>query len=342
MTIRATRAAEATLVDLLDRRREGHSLEAPFYISEAIFETDVREIFGGHWIFVGTSAEVREPGDFFTVTVGPWSVIILRDDDEQVRALHNVCRHRGARVLIEERGSVGNIVCGYHKWTYATDGSLLHAESQAPDFDPSCFALKQVHIRDIGGLIFICLAEDPPADIDEVADIITPYLAPHQLGRTKVAAQVDVIEPGNWKLVIENNRECYHCDGHPELIAAYFPIFGYGEADITPRLRPVVERYERAKADLQEACRVRQMPTDLHEDVVDRPTGFRIERSPLDLAGESHSADGTAVSRRLLGDLTTPRLGDLSLHVQPNAWFHFLADHAVTFSVIPLSAGETL
>ncbi|WP_406729318.1 Rieske 2Fe-2S domain-containing protein [Streptomyces sp. GD-15H] len=63
-----------------------------------------------------------------------------RHGDEEVWAFHNVCRHRGARILDEERGSVGNIVCGYHHWTYGVDGTLIHAESQAPGFDPSCLA----------------------------------------------------------------------------------------------------------------------------------------------------------------------------------------------------------
>jgi Rieske 2Fe-2S family protein len=330
------------LDELLARREPGHSLEAAFYTSQDIFDIDVRRVFAQHWIFAGTAAEIREPGDFFTVSVGPWSVIVLRDDDEQVRALHNVCRHRGARVLTEPRGSVGNIVCGYHRWTYATDGSLLHAESQPRDFDPSCFGLKQVHVRDIAGLIFICLSEEPPSDLDEVAEVITPYLIPHQLERTKVAAQVDIVEQGNWKLVMENNRECYHCDGHPELIASLFPLFGYAEDDITPRLRPVLERYERAKAEMQDSCRAVQLPTEVREELDNRPTGYRVERMPLDLAGESYGAGGARLCQKLLGDLTTARLGDLSLHMQPNSWFHFLADHAVTFSVIPLSAGETL
>lgn len=329
------------LSDLLARRRPGHSLETPFYTSEALHELDVREIFGRHWVFVGTVAEIREPGDYFTIEIGPWSVIVLRDDDEQVRALHNVCRHRGARVLTEPSGSVGNIVCGYHKWTYATDGALLHAESTPPGFDASCFGLRPVHVRDIAGLIFVCLAEQPPADIDEVTQAISPYLEPHQLHRTKVAAQIDIVEQGNWKLVMENNRECYHCDEHPELIAAYFPLFGYTEDDVTPRLRPVFERYRRADAALQQACRLGQMPMEVRDEAGCRTTGFRVERAPLDHAGESFGAGGQALCQKLLGDFTTPALGDLSLHLQPNFWSHFMADHAVTFSVVPISAEQT-
>lgn len=102
-------------------------------------------------------------------------MIVIRDDDFALRAFRNVCRHRGARLLTEERGSVGNIVCGYHQWTYAQDGSLLHAKDQPADFDKNCFGLRKVEIRSEGGLIFICLAQDPPTDFDEVRARIEPY-----------------------------------------------------------------------------------------------------------------------------------------------------------------------
>ena len=179
--------------------------------------------------------------------VGRHSVIIVRDDDERVRAFRNVCRHRGSRILDEERGSVGNLVCPYHHWTYSVDGCLLHAENQPPTLDRGRFGLKPVHVRSVGGLVFICLADEPPADFDDVAARLEPYLAPYGLRQAKVAHQVDVIEDGNWKLVMENNRECYHCDGHPELVSAYFPLHGYTADDVPPRLRRVWERYDKAR-----------------------------------------------------------------------------------------------
>jgi glycine betaine monooxygenase A len=329
-------------VDLIDRRAVGHSLEAPFYTSPEFFDLDIAAIFAEHWIFVANDAELPEPGDYVNVTFGSYSIIIVRDDDENLRSFHNVCRHRGARVLMEERGSVGNIVCGYHKWTYGTDGTLLHAPSQAPGFDPSCFGLKPVHVRSVGGLIFICLAEQPPNDFDDVAARIEPYLLPHQLRKAKVAAQIDIVEDGNWKLVMENNRECYHCDGHPELLRSYFPTYGYAEEDIPPQLRPAHERYLRVGAELRETCQSLGLPRETIEELDNRATGFRIERDPLDLAGESFTADGKIASRRLLGDLPTPRLGHLALHLQPNSWFHVVSDHAITFTLFPIAADRTL
>ncbi|MDN5762394.1 MAG: aromatic ring-hydroxylating dioxygenase subunit alpha [Microlunatus sp.] len=344
MTTLADPSAEPrATADLIARRVPGYSLEAPFYTSPELFDLDLSAVFARSWLFAALDAEIPEPGDYTTVDVGPYSVILVRDDDEVVRALHNVCRHRGSRLLNDPAGSVGNIVCGYHQWTYATDGSLLHAGQQRPEFCKSDLGLKPVHVREVSGLIFISLAEQPPADFDDVAARITPYLVPHQLRRTKVAARVDIIEEANWKLVMENNRECYHCDaGHPELICTFFPTYGYPEDEIPARLRPAHERYRQAEAELEARCTERGMPFAPIEELDNRPSGFRIQREALDAAGESYTLDGKVASTRLLGDFDHARLGRLSLHIQPNAWFHFLSDHAVTFSVVPLAPDRTL
>ena len=81
---------------------------------------------------------------------------------------------------------------------------------------------------------------------------ITPYLAPHALDRTKVAAQVDLVEDANWKITMENNRECYHCDGHPELVCTFFPTWGLEDHQVPPRLRAAHDRYLAAEDDLAE------------------------------------------------------------------------------------------
>lgn len=335
-------AEKARIWSAVARRVAGRSLEGPFYTDRDFFDLDIAAVFARQWIFVAVEAELPEPGDYATVEVGPYSVIVLRDDEEELRAFHNVCRHRGARILEAGNGSVGNLVCGYHKWTYGTDGALRHAPSQPPGFDRGCFGLKAVHVRSVGGLVFVCLAEEPPADFAEVAARVEPYLLPHQLRRAKVAARTDLVEDGNWKLVMENNRECYHCDGHPELLRSFFPTYGYTEENLPARLRPAHERYLRADAELRETYERLGLPYALIEELDGRTTGFRIQRDALDLAGESFTPDGTAACRRLLGDLPTPRLGHLALHLQPNSWFHVLGDHAITFSVLPIAPDRTL
>ena len=243
---------------------------------------------------------MREPGDFFTVDVGPYSVIVLRDDDEDVRALHNVCRHRGSRLLTDRAGSIGNIVCGYHQWTYATDGSLLHAGDQAPGFDKSCFGLRPVHLRVVDGLLFISLANDPPDDFDQMATAVSPYVQPYQLRRTKVAAQVDLVEAANWKLVMENNRECYHCEaGHPELMQTFFPTYGYEPDQIPARLRPAHERYLQAEAALGDGLRAAWSP-------VRRDRRARHPRQRLPDPARTARRCGGVLHRRRNGSFAPP------------------------------------
>lgn len=335
-------AYDLDVATLAARREPGLSLEAPFYTSEEIYQADLAAVFAKQWIFVGSEAEIPDEGDYVTVNLGTYSVIIVRDDDGEVRALHNVCRHRGARILNDASGSVGNLVCGYHHWTYATDGRLRHAAAHGKNFDATCFGLKKVALKVASGLIFICLADEPPEDFTSAADVISPYIEPHDLSRTKVAVQLDLIEDGNWKLVMENNRECYHCDGHPELACSLFPTFGYGNSEIPAHLQPAHDRYLLAQAALEAKCEELGLPYIAIEELKTRVAGFRIQREALDGAGESFSETGEAVSNKLLGDLEHPCLGRLSLHLQPNSWFHFLSDHAVTFAVFPLSAGRTL
>lgn len=330
------------IADLITDRIPGRSLPGDLYTTAEALELDLDAVFYRSWIFVAVEPEIPDAGDYVTVAIGRYSVIITRDDDEELRAFHNVCRHRGSRLIDDNAGSVGNIVCPYHQWTYNLEGELLHAESAPPEFDRSLFSLKRVALRNVAGLIFVCLADQPPADFDDYAAQVSPYLVPHQLPDTKIAAQIDIVENGNWKLVMENNRECTHCGGHPELLCSLFPVYGYSEADISPRLRPAWNRYLAAKAEFEEICSRNNLPWKANEQLDTRSTGFRIEREPLDMAGESFTVDGTLASQRLLGTFQEPRLGRLSMHVQPNAWFHFLSDHIVTFSVVPLTADSSL
>jgi len=137
--------------------KAGYSLEAPFYLSEEVFQADLETIWARHWIHVGVEADVPEPGDYTVVGFGRYSVIIVRAADRVVRAFHNVCRHRGARILNDERGSAAKLVCGYHRWTYDLSAPLVFAEHLAPGIDVSCLGLKPVHLHSLSGLLFICL-----------------------------------------------------------------------------------------------------------------------------------------------------------------------------------------
>lgn len=333
----------AEVADLVAGRVPGHSLATPFYASREVFDLDVDLIFGRHWIFVAAEAEIPEEGDYVTVDLDTESVIIVRDDDGGVNAFRNVCRHRGARLLDGRCGAVGNIVCPYHQWTYGTDGALRFAESQPATFDKSKFGLRAVNVKTMGGLIFVCFAEDAPDDFDEVAAIVEPYLLPFDLKNTKVAHQSSIIEDGNWKLTMENNRECHHCEAnHPELLGAYFPFHRFDESMVPARQRPMFERYQVACSALTEARNKIGFPLEMRRELDTRPTGFFLDHMPLMGDGASYGVDGKQLVTKLLGDITAPVFGDFHLHMQPNAWFHFLGDHATVFSVLPVAPDKTM
>jgi Rieske 2Fe-2S family protein len=147
---------------MIERRKKGHTLEAPFYASEEVHALDMDAIFRRHWIQVAVEPDVPEAGDYMTVELGNDSILIVRDDDMQIRAFHNVCRHRGARLCSSEKGSLGNIVCPYHSWTYNLNGDLMFAEHMGEQFDKCKHSLKKVHLENLAGLIFVCLAETSP------------------------------------------------------------------------------------------------------------------------------------------------------------------------------------
>jgi Rieske 2Fe-2S family protein len=332
--------SRAQIESLVARRRKGLTLEAPFYLSPEIFDLDVSLIFGRHWIFVASAAEIPEPGDYVTVAIGGNSVILVRDDDGAVRAWHNVCRHRGSRLLLDRKGITGNIVCPYHQWTYNTAGELIHAEIMKSCVGAGTHDLKPVALKNMAGLLYVCLAAAPPDDFDSMSAELTPYLAPHRIDRCKVAAQTETVEHGNWKLTIENNRECYHCGGHPELLCSLFHFFG--EYEIPESQQEDYARYLKTKAEMEGIWDESGLPWRPVEKLHGRPTGFRMERLALDGPGESYTMDASRACRKLVGGFTNARLGTLHLHTQPNAWFHFLGDHAVTFSTLPLAADRTL
>jgi Rieske 2Fe-2S family protein len=334
----------AQISSLVARRRPGYSLEAPFYTGDAVFDLDMEVIFGRHWVCVGVEPDLPEPGDCMTVDIGPHAVVVARDDDMNLTAFHNVCRHRGARLIHEPKTNVGNVVCRYHQWTYGLDGALIHAPHMAADFDHACHGLKHAHVRSLAGLLFICIADQPPADFDQMAADLTPYLAPHDLPNCKIAAEIELIEYGNWKLTMENNRECYHCAGsHPELTISLFAEgYGFAPDPGNAALAAETRRYDNLVAERQAYWAAHGLPAREIEHLADRITGYRTERLPLDGAGESQTRDTKVACRRLLGGFTDPRLGGLSVWTQPNSWHHFMSDHIVSFSAIPLDPGRTL
>lgn len=315
---------------LLGQYRPGFSLPGPFYTSDAMFQADLEHVFAAEWLFACNVAEISRPGDYLTLAIGPNSVIVLRDGDGRVQAWHNTCRHRGSRLCLDETGHTHRLVCPYHQWVYALDGGLLHARQMPPDFDASGYGLKPVATELLCGMVYISLA-DAPSDFAPFRRTVTPYLAPHMPDRTKVAHVETVVEHANWKLVIDNNRECYHCTGsHPELLAT---LVEAALPDAPEAVGRIAELFAR-KGAAWDALALPHLP-------VDGGNEFRCIRLPFNEGAVSMTLDGGPACRKLLGDLTERDLGSVRMFRVPNNWNHFLADHIIHFRVLPLGPDRT-
>jgi Rieske 2Fe-2S family protein len=191
----------------------GYTLTAPFYTDEALFAIDIEQIFRKEWLFVGHVGRIPNPGDYFTYQIGkdPW--IIVRAEDGSVKAVSNICRHKGSLICREGSGNVRKFVCPYHQWVYEKDGRLSHARLMPTDFNTEAFSLLTATVHATQGMIFVCLADDPPPFPEPNGAVLAPYDLPD----AKVAHIASYNVQANWKIILENFMECYHCGVvHPE------------------------------------------------------------------------------------------------------------------------------
>jgi Rieske 2Fe-2S family protein len=312
---------------LLEERRPGHSLPQPFYRDPDIFEFDLEAIHARSWIQAGMAIELPEPGATLSLLVGRTPVVIVRGRDGTLRGFHNSCRHRGAQICALGRSRRPRLVCPYHQWAYDLEGNLLHAPRMGEGFDPAEHGLRPVHVETVAGSVYVCIADEPP-DFAPFRDSLEPLLSPHALENAKLAHESTLLERANWKLVMENARECYHCAArHPELCLA-FPVKGRRGADYA----------EPAKA---ERFRERMGRAGLPVGPANGPW-WQAERFPLNDGAVSLSMDGRpAVAKRMVaaedGDV-----GSMRWALEPSSFAHAVGDSVFVFSAMPTAPEETL
>lgn len=325
--------ARNEMLGLLSGRDPNFSLEQKFYTDPDFYKLDLEAIFYRDWLFVGHDCELPKAGSYMTVQIGAYPVIILRDSQGAIRAFHNSCRHRGSRICAAEKGTTAKLVCPYHQWTYELDGRLLFARQVGPDFKPAEYGLKQVHCESVAGYIYICLADTAP-DFKTFRATVEPYLAPHNIKDAKVAFEMSIIEKGNWKLVWENNRECYHCAAnHPELCRTY------PEAPSATGVQGVMEDPE--INTLWKNCAAIGLPAKFH---IDEEGRYRITRIPLLRDAVSYTMSGKPAVKKPLDEKVAGQtnIGAMLLFNYPSTWNHLMADHAISFRVLPIGPEETM
>lgn len=331
MTTAAQLSPPRDVTALVERPAEGMGMTAAAYTADAVYAADLDAVFARNWLFAAHTADVRTPGAYRVIDVAGEQILVWRDRDGTVRAFYNVCRHRGSRLAVQRCGATTTLRCPYHQWTYRSDGGLAGARLMGDGFDPRRWPLVEVASRELGGLLFVCLADEPPP-FQPAADAIGPQIAAHGLDHTVVVARETYAVAANWKTLVENNRECYHCRvTHPEFSLVNYDVGLPGD----PRLPADYER------------RLAEATAHWHElglapRTVSFPHGewFRVSRMPLRDGYVTETIDGT-LAAPLLGTLTSSAVGSLRIIGLPNFWAHVNADYAMTTRIDPRGPGDT-
>ncbi|AWL27623.1 Rieske 2Fe-2S domain-containing protein [Acinetobacter defluvii] len=190
-----------------------------YYTSKQVFEVEKERIYAKSWICVGHGSEVATSNQYFTRKIIGENIIVIRGKDSVLRAFYNVCPHRGHELLTGAGKSKNVITCPYHAWTFKLDGSLALARNceNVANFDKEGSNLVSLKVEEHAGFIFInmdpeatCVADQLPGfaeKLDEACKVVKDL---------KLAARFVTDTAANWKLIVDNYMECYHCGpAHP-------------------------------------------------------------------------------------------------------------------------------
>ena len=318
---------EQEIRELVAGQAERRALASAFYRDPDIYEHDIDRIFMRSWLYAGHQSEIPEVGDWFLFEFAEESVIIVRSGEDEINALLNVCRHRGSRVCVEQKGCSKLLRCRYHGWSYDLQGRLRAAAHMPDSFDRSSIGLKKIHAEVLDGLIFINFAEEP-GDFSSVRDGLADCLRPYRLEDTKVAHRQSYPIAANWKLAVENYCECYHCaPAHPEY------SMGHGLAHEDSRTE---ELYRKVMARAG-ACGLSDKAVNrMYLEAPAFGADFAFERYPLIRDHVTGSEDGKPLAP-LLGDVKDYDGGATDLQVGPVTYALIYCDHVVIYRFTPLT-----
>ncbi|WP_353228771.1 aromatic ring-hydroxylating dioxygenase subunit alpha [Novosphingobium sp.] len=292
------------------------SLDSTAYLTAAAFAQDRSSIFARQWFCAGREEDLAEPGDHRVLDIAGESVLIVRDRSGAVYAHYNVCRHRGSRLcdaandarwgVTLDAGVVGGnrIRCPYHGWTYGFDGRLLAAPQlqDTPGFNKADYPLHPVGVAAWGGFMFVNLAPDTAPDFATALDAAPRRLNNYPLAALRTATTIRYDVNANWKLILENYNECYHCPGvHPEL------------CEIVPAFRT------RGGIDLDWEAGIP------HRD-----------------GAVTYTADGTTTRAPFPGLSEDEKVRHKGELLYPNLMLSMSCDHAAAFVLWPVAADRTV
>jgi Rieske 2Fe-2S family protein len=242
---------------LIERAQHDSTRTREFYCDDDIFALDMQKVVTRKWLLVDHVSRIAEPGQFFLFEAANESIIVIRDYDMSIHAHFNVCRHRGSLVCLEKQGQTSQLTCPYHAWTYGLDGSLKAAGFMPRDFNRSEHGLQPCHIRILHGFIFLNLSPGDAPEFDQEFEAFEPHLDFHGFADAKIAHRQSYPTDANWKLVVENFFECYHCfAAHPEFCSRHLHDAliaigagpGSGPTEAAERFAPVLKEWEESAA----------------------------------------------------------------------------------------------
>jgi glycine betaine catabolism A len=288
------------------------SLEQRAYTDEQRYAAELDAIWRAGWIFAGHRAEVSDPGDVLTLEIGSDPLLVVRQRDGSLRAFHNVCRHRGSLIVERGRDHLERIVCPYHRWSYDLDGGLRASPGFSFD-DATAYALREISVAEAAGLVFVSIDDHAP-DFAPFAEVLLAQREAAGLRTATVAARRTYEIAANWKLVLENNRECLHCAAnHREYVRANYDVHRAGDPG---------------------SGGLAEFPDP------EGTSWWSVTRSPMRPPFVTESLDGALVSRPFPGiELDDPET--LRLRMLPNFWAHVSVDHAVSTRLSPAGPGVT-
>jgi phenylpropionate dioxygenase-like ring-hydroxylating dioxygenase large terminal subunit len=313
------------IAGLVAEQAAGHPLAQIFYSDAEIFRRDLDRMVLRHWLCAGHVSSVPNVGDFFLLEVANESAIIVRGEDGELRALVNVCRHRGSRVCRERSGNTRVLICPYHAWTYGIDGKLRAARHMAEPFDKTRHGLKQIALRVVEGLIFVTFAEEP-LGLSKVEEVLRRGYGPYGWADAKVAHRETYPIEANWKLAVENYVECYHCaPSHPEYARLH--------ANEQPRAK-IAEL--NAQMDERAAALGLTIPNQDHWALAAErgEEATYCVRYAMLRGAVTGSPDGQAVAP-LMGAFKGYDGGSTFIHVGPASFFLAYPDHGLIYRFIP-------
>jgi phenylpropionate dioxygenase-like ring-hydroxylating dioxygenase large terminal subunit len=216
------------IIGLLDNRKwaaEGgdmiNTLPAEYYLSEEIFKTEWEQIFSKYWLCIGRAEDVGQPGQYFVRQAGKEQILVVRNQEGKINAFYNICRHRGTLLIEQAKGCVNSIRCPYHAWTYDLNGKLctvfdgkffdnVFDQFEQPGFDRANYSLISLPLQEWEGFLFVHLSE-PSAPFQESFAPMMRRFQNWNIPSLRVFYERVYEVEANWKLVLENYAECYHC-----------------------------------------------------------------------------------------------------------------------------------